>query len=55
LALTISTDAQAGGVAFLERDYVSGMSRVCVYNYLGSPYIITLQAYELCPLSVHVP
>jgi hypothetical protein len=40
------------GTGFLKRQYVEGMSRICVYDKLGSPYVITLGAAQLCPISV---
>lgn len=42
----------ASGTAFLRNSYVSGMNRVCVYDRLGSAYVTTIGAAEICPLSV---
>lgn len=42
----------AGGTAFLRSSYVSGMNRVCQYNRMGSAYVITIGAAEMCPISV---
>jgi len=36
--------------AFFRRDYVSGFNRVCVYDRLGSEYVITIPAMNICPL-----
>jgi hypothetical protein len=41
----------AGGTGFLKSSYVSGMNRICVYNRLGSAYVMTIGAAEICPLS----
>ena len=38
--------------AFLDYDYVEGNSRICVYDHLGDPYIITKKSYEICPITV---
>jgi hypothetical protein len=42
---------QAMGVAFLKSSYVSGFKRICVYDRMGSQYVVTIGASELCPLS----
>jgi len=36
---------------FLERQYVDGVNRICVYNSMGSEYIVTINSTSLCPLS----
>lgn len=51
---TPSDDGSAiRGSAFLKRSYVSGMNRVCVYNNMGSDYVQTIGAADICPL--HIP
>lgn len=40
----------AAGVGVYRREYVSGMNRVCIYNRLGSDYVVTIPAVSLCPL-----
>jgi hypothetical protein len=42
----------AGGTAFLKKSYVSGMNRICVYDRLGSAYVTTIGATDICPLTV---
>ena len=42
---------QATGVAFLKSSYTSGQNRICVYDRLGSQYVITLGALDICPLT----
>lgn len=56
LAMLMATPAMAqmSGTAFLKYSYVSGMNRICVYDLLGSKYVMTIGAVELCPLSVRV-
>jgi len=48
--LVASTSAQA--TAFLKYEYVSGMNKVCVYDDMGSEVAITINSYELCPLTI---
>jgi hypothetical protein len=38
-------------IGFLERHYVDGFNRVCVYNSMGSEYMVTISSASLCPLS----
>jgi len=46
-----SVSHSSGGTAFLKSDYVSGLNRICVYDRLGSQYIVTIGSTELCPIS----
>jgi hypothetical protein len=41
--------------AFYQSEYVEGMSKICLYSHLNSPYAITIQSVKLCPLTVEVP
>lgn len=47
-----SYGGSAGGTAFLKLNYVSGMNRICVYNRMGSQFVMTIGAAQMCPLSV---
>jgi len=40
------------GTAFLKGEYVDGLNKICLYDYLGSTVAITVKAYELCPLTI---
>lgn len=51
---TPSTPSLGGGTAFKVGEQVTGMTKQCYYNYLGSDYTKTVSAAELCPLSVTV-
>lgn len=42
---------QAQAKAFLKTSYVSGFNRICVYDRLGSQYIVTLRSVDICPLT----
>lgn len=37
--------------AFLKKQYVSGVNRICIYERLGSEDIITIEATSICPLT----
>ena len=52
--LTAATVAHAGK-AFFSHDEVSGLNRICYYDYLGSTVAITIKAHKLCPLTIEVP
>ena len=51
--LLVAMSAQAG-TAFLSHSYVSGMNRVCVYDYLGSDYHVTIKSYQICKQTIQV-
>ena len=53
IALLFSVTAYAA-TAFFKYEYVKGMTKICVYDYLGSAYAITIKSYELCPLTIQV-
>jgi hypothetical protein len=42
------------GVAFFKYSYVDGLNRICVYDHLGSKYIITIPAAQVCPVNLRV-
>lgn len=46
--------AAHAGVAFFKYSYVDGLNRICVYDHLGSKYIITIPAAQVCPVSIKV-
>ena len=54
LALLFFSQAATAGTAFFVRDYVSGMNRICIYDYLGSQVAITISASSICPLTIQV-
>jgi hypothetical protein len=37
---------------FKSGERVSGMNKICYYNCAGSTAAITVQSFELCPLSI---
>ena len=53
MAALISASAFAG-TAFLKYERVTGMTKQCVYDYLGNEYTRTMRATDLCPLSIRV-
>ena len=54
LAAMLLSQAATAGTAFLVREYTTGMTKQCVYDYLGSQYVITISAVQLCPLTIEV-
>ena len=55
IALTASVSAFAQNrTAFFKYERVTGMTKQCVYDYLGSEYVRTMRSTELCPLSIRV-
>ena len=53
IVLTASATAFAG-TAYLKYERVTGMTKQCVYDYLGSEYVRTMRSTELCPLTIRV-
>jgi len=53
VGLSFSLSAYAG-TAFLKYEYTTGMTKQCVYDYLGNQFIRTMSATSLCPLSITV-
>lgn len=53
IVLTASATAFAG-TAYLKHERVTGMTKQCVYDYLGNEYTRTVRSSELCPLSIKV-
>lgn len=54
LIVTLAASSAYACTAFFDRDYVSGMSRVCIYKHLGSDYAMTIKSYEICPITIEV-
>lgn len=41
-------------IAFLTGEVVTGMTKQCYYDYLGNQYVITIDSYKLCPLTIQI-
>ncbi len=54
IALLLAAQSATAGTAFLKSQYVSGMSRICLYDHLGSTVAITIPSYSVCPLTIQV-
>jgi hypothetical protein len=52
--LLISAAAYAGTAFFQYEVATGGMTKQCVYDYLGSTYTITVSSIALCPLTIQV-
>ncbi len=53
LAALVSVSAYAG-TAFLKYERVTGMTKQCVYDYLGNEYTRTMRSTDVCPVSIQV-
>jgi hypothetical protein len=53
-AMLLSFSANAGTAFFVREVNTGGMTKQCVYDYLGSTYVITIDSIRLCPLSIEV-
>ena len=53
-ALLLAFTANAGTAFFVREVDTGGMTKQCVYDYLGSTYVITISSVRLCPMSIVV-
>ena len=53
LCLTFAATAHAG-IAFFKYEIEQGMTKLCVYDYLGNIHSITVKSYQICPISIQV-
>lgn len=53
LGLSISLSAHAG-TAFFKYEVQQGLTKLCVYDYIGNIHSITLKSYQVCPVSITV-
>ena len=53
--MLLSVVSAYAGIAFLKGEKVSGLNKICYYDYLGSEVAITIKAHELCPQTINVP
>jgi hypothetical protein len=44
----------SGITAFYVRESIVGASKMCSYNALGNPHVITVRAVDMCPRTVSV-
>ena len=55
LALVLVTATAHAGTAFFVREInTGGMTKQCVYDYLGNTYVITVPAVSMCPMNIQV-
>lgn len=52
--LLLPSLAYAATAYFSHEVRTGGMTKQCVYTYLGSTYVITISAIKLCPLTIEV-
>lgn len=52
LTLILLSSTSYAAMAFLVRQYTSGVNRICIYNHLGSEVAITVSITDLCPLTL---
>ncbi len=54
LSLALITGAAHAATAYFVYEVDTGMTKQCVYDYLGSKYTITISSIGLCPMSIEV-
>lgn len=54
ILLALFSAPSFAGVAFYKGERVSGMNRICYYDYLGSTVAITISAASVCPATIEI-
>jgi hypothetical protein len=54
IAFALTASSAHAATIFLKREYVTGTTKQCIYDYYGSDYIVTIQSYQLCKLSITI-
>ena len=52
-ALTLIAGIACADSAVLGSQQVMGDKKLCSYNYIGGPYVLTIKAYQSCPMTIH--
>lgn len=50
----LAASAAHAGTAFFKYERVTGMTKQCYYDYLGSEYVRTMRSIDICPLTIQV-
>jgi len=53
LSIEGSAPGLGRGVGFLNREYIDGMTKVCVYDVLGERKAKRVNSTDLCPLTIN--
>jgi hypothetical protein len=54
IALTLAASAAYAGTAFFKYERDTGMTKQCVYDYLGNEYTITINVVKICPVTIQI-
>ena len=54
VALMLAASVAHAGTAFLVGEVDTGMTKQCIYDYLGSQVAITISASSICPITIQV-
>ncbi len=54
MAAMVASAAAQAGTAYYTGEKITGSTKQCYYDYLGSEYVVTKRSHELCPLSIRV-
>lgn len=53
LLLTFAVTAVAG-TGFLKGQRINGNVKYCIYNHLGSEYILTIPVHQICRVTIQI-
>lgn len=53
LGLLVGMSAHAG-TAFFKYQVEQGLTKLCVYDYIGNIHSITVKSYQICPITIQV-
>lgn len=54
IGMTVAAAANAGTAFFKYEIQTGGITKQCVYDYIGSTYTRTVSSISICPLSIQV-
>ena len=54
IASTLIASPAMAMLAFLVGEYVTGMTKQCIYESPYGRHTVTIKSYELCPLTIEV-
>lgn len=51
----LTSTNEASGTSFLKEQLETSLTKQCIYDYIGSKHVRTVQKYELCPQTLSIP
>lgn len=52
--IMLTLTAQAGTAFFKYEINDGGLTKVCIYDYIGNTHSLTVKSYQICPITIQV-